>query len=262
MSENNPFAALVARQSAQATAVAEPPAVAASPPPGDSPFDALKQPPPFAPAPAVHPSVLNPAEPPLVFPPAAPESPASTEVLPEANADVSSDTPDVVDSPAEEPKPKRRPGRPRKPKPEGEAEDPASELPAAALAVSLPADKAWVELSKRVERDKSKQEDAGATLVRLQDHAADNRANILRVEHEISELTETLGRLKGQQESLESDTASAAAELKSVELRITEANIALTKVRNYILALTDNQSGLIGEVRVTVSGDNAVIEPA
>lgn len=260
MTTSNPFAALVAQQRAAAEAPAPTVAAVAAPPVGDNPFSGLHQPPPFADVPPN--DILTVTDSEVVE-----EVASATDAIEADNTPApvtEEEAPTVVAAETEDPKPKRRVGRPRKVKPEADStpSSDSSDLTAAAVAVSLPADKAWVELTSRAAAYKTEQETASARLVALQSRAEENRKNIITVEHRLGELTAMLETLQEQQETIELGTEDAATELKDTEKRLTDANIALSKVSAYILSLTDNQPGLIGEVRVTVLDGTASIDQA
>lgn len=252
---DNPFAGLTAMRDLLAPET-PPAAVAAAPVTGENPFAALNQPPPLAPE----------TMPPLVEPVCggmggetpAPSSPAPTSAVSTEAAPAG-----APESAAEETKPKRRPGRPRK-KPVEDAPSPTTPKDRATYlrdiaATEAPAS-AFVKLTDEVASLEKARDALAARVTDISSRIAEASASHARVTAQIEELTKFLETLGEQTESLQSESDAKTSELSAVEEELAVAVESLDRVRDFIVALSGGNSGTIGGVRVTVLDGTAHIE--
>ena len=254
---DNPFAGLTAMRDLL-TADPAPAAVVAAPSPGENPFATLTQPPPLAPS---APGASQLSEPACGGAPAqqpVPEAPAAVDATVQKPAD-------VPETPAGEPKPKRRPGRPRK--------KPVEDAPASAT--STPKDRAtylrdiaateapataFTKLTGEVSSLEESRNALSSSVTDISSRLEDATASHIRVTAQIEELTKFLESLGEQTETLRAEAEAKTAELSAVEEELTVAVESLDRVRDFITALSGGKSGTIGGVRVTVLDGTTHIE--
>lgn len=237
----NPFAGIAALLEERTAMAREttPPVVAAPPSPAENPF---------APAPAVAPSWDT----------------GATE-LPDDLVPSTPPAPEPEPTSAPEPK-KRRPGRPRK-NPADNATGDADTTGVTGLtdphnvAATLPPAEAFVALTHTVaalseSRDAVKEQVSDADT-RIEEFTA----SAIRTRAQIEELTNHLETLAAQTEKLSGDAETKRAELSAAEEDLTAANSALDRVRDFIIALSGGNPGIVGGVRVTVLDGITRIDP-
>ncbi len=238
----NPFAGIAAllEERTAVTRAETPPAVSAPPAPGENPF---------APAPAAPPWDTGAVELPEDLVP-------STPPVPE---------PEPAPSTSPEPK-KRRPGRPRKNPADsttGDADNTAGTglTDPHTVAATLPPAEAFITLTHTVaeladSRDAVKEQVSDADT-RIEEFTA----SAVRTRAQIEELTRHLETLATQTEKLSGDAETKRAELSAAEENLTAANAALDRVRDFILALSGGNPGIVGGVRITVLDGTTRIDP-
>lgn len=252
---DNPFAGLTAMRDLLDASPAPATSVAA-PSPGENPFATLNQPPPFAPTVPDAPQLSEPVCGGVPAPNPVPEAPAAGDTTEQA-------TPDVPETPVEETKPKRRPGRPRK-TPAKDA--PVSEAPkdrAAYLrdiAVTEAPASAFAKLTSEVSSLEESRSALSDRVTDISSRIAESAASHARVTAQIEELTKFLETLGEQAETLRAEAETKTSELSAVEEELTVAVESLDRVRDFITALSGGKSGTIGGVRVTVLDGTTHIE--
>ena len=252
---DNPFAGLTAMRDLLDASPAPATSVAA-PSPGENPFATLNQPPPFAPTVPDAPQLSEPVCGGVPAPNPVPEAPAAGDTTEQA-------TPDVPETPVEETKPKRRPGRPRK-TPAKDA--PVSEAPKDRatylrdIAVTEAPASAFAKLTSEVSSLEESRSALSDRVTDISSRIAETSASHTRVTAQIEELTKFLETLGEQAESLKTESDANTSELSTVEEELAVAVESLDRVRDFIVALSGGNSGTIGGVRVTVLDGTAHIE--